>query len=143
MLNSLTTPVAIAGPVLSPSAGVIDLDAALARLGGNVDLYRQLYRMFVVDGAGMIDQLADLLAADRRQEAHRVAHTLKGLGGTMGTTALAAAAAQAEAAMARKASNEDGRTLAIVADEFSMACRSIEQALPAAASDEATIPGGT
>lgn len=131
MSNSPTLPVAMAGSVPSPAVGTLDLDAALARLGGNVDLYQQLYRMFIVDGAGMIDQLAQLLAAGRRQEAHRVAHTLKGLGGTMGTTALAAAAAEAEAAMAGKASDEDARILAIVADAFALACRSIEQALPA------------
>lgn len=135
MTDSLTTrvagaSVAAAGPVRSPVAGPVDLDAALARLGGNMGLYQQIYRMFCVDAGFMVGQLANLVATGRRQEAQRVSHTLKGLGATMGATVLAAAAQQAEAAMARDASDEDACLLANTSEAFVQACFSIEQALP-------------
>lgn len=136
MPDSLTTRVAVAsvaaaGPVPSPTAGPVDLDAALARLGGNMGLYQQIYRMFRVDAGSMVGQLANLVATGQRQEAQRVSHTLKGLGATMGATVLAAAAQQAEAAMAREASDEDAVLLADAREAFAQACFSIEQALPA------------
>lgn len=135
MPDSLTARVASAsvatGRVGSPAAGPVDLDAALARLGGNMGLYQQIYRMFRVDAGFMIGQLANLVATGRRQEAQLLSHTLKGLGATMGATVLAAAAQQAEAAMAREASDVDAGLLADARDAFAQACFSIEQALPA------------
>ena len=136
MLDSLTTraagaSVAAAGPVPSPTAGPVDLDAALARLGGNMGLYQQIYRMFRVDAGSMVAQLADLVATGQRQEAGRVSHTLKGLAATLGATELAARAQQVEAAMAREASDVDAVLLADARDAFAQACFSIEQALPA------------
>ena len=93
-------------------------------------LYQQIYRMFRVDAAFMIGQLANLVATGQRQEAHRLSHTLKGLAATMGATVLATAAQQAEAAMAREASDEDAVLLADAREAFAQACLSIEQALP-------------
>jgi two-component system sensor histidine kinase/response regulator len=123
--------VAAAGPVRSPVAGPVDVDAALARLGGNAGLYQQIYRMFRVDAGSMVGQLANLVATGRRQEAQRMSHTLKGLGATMGATVLAAAAERAEAAMAREARDEDACLLANTSEAFAQACFSIEQALAA------------
>jgi HPt (histidine-containing phosphotransfer) domain-containing protein len=117
------------GPAGPPVPGSIDLNAAVARLGGNRVLYQKLYRMFSVDAGAMVSQLAPLVAAGRRQEARRVSHTLKGLGGTMGAVALARAAAQAEAALAREASDEDARLLVETATAFTQACCGIELAL--------------
>jgi HPt (histidine-containing phosphotransfer) domain-containing protein len=136
MLDSLTSrvagaSVAAAGPVPSPTAGPVDLDAALARLGGNMGLYRQVFRMFRVDAGSMVAQLADLLATGQRQEAGRVSHTRKGLAATLGATGLAETAQQIEAAMAREASDVDAVLLADAGDAFAQACFSIEQALPA------------
>jgi HPt (histidine-containing phosphotransfer) domain-containing protein len=136
MLDSLTTRVAAAGPVPSPTAGPVDLDAALARLGGNMGLYRQVFRMFRVDAGSMVAQLADLVATGQRQEAGRVSHTLKGLAATLGATQLAATAQQAEAALAREASDEDARLLVETTEAFAQACFSIEQALPALAGSQ-------
>jgi len=123
--------VAAAGRNRSPVAGPVDVDAALARLGGNAGLYRQIYRMFRVDAGSMVDQLANLVATGRRQEAQRMSHTLKGLGATMGATVLAAAAERTEAAMAREARDEDASLLANTSEAFVQACFSIEQALAA------------
>lgn len=136
MPDSLTTRVAgasaaAAGPVRSPASGPVDLDAALARLGGNMGLYQQIYRMFRVDAGSMVGQLANLVATGRRLEAQRVSHTLKGLAATMGATVLAAAAQQAGAAMAQEASDEDAVLPADARAAFAQACFSIEQALPA------------
>lgn len=136
MPDSLTPRVAGAsvvatGPVPSPTAGPVDLDAALARLGGNMGLYRQVFRMFRVDAGSMVAQLPELVATGQRQEAGRVSHTLKGLAATLGATELAATAQQVEAAMAREAGDVEAVLLADARDAFTQACFSIEQALPA------------
>lgn len=123
--------VAAARPGQSSALGAVDLDAALARLGGNMGLYRQIYLMFRVDAGSMVGQLADLVKTGQRQEAGRVSHTLKGLGATMGATALAAAAGQAEAAMAQESGAADAVLLAAVSEALAQACFNIEQALPA------------
>jgi HPt (histidine-containing phosphotransfer) domain-containing protein len=122
--------VAAAEPVQSPTAGPVDLDAALARLGGNMGLYQQIYRMFRLDAGSMVGQLANLVATGQRQEARHVSHTLKGLGSTMGATLLTAAAGRAEAAMGRDASDKDAGLLAAVSEALAQACFNIEQALP-------------
>ena len=136
MADSLNThvaaaSVAAAGSIRSPVSGPVDVDAALARLGGNAGLYQQIYQMFRVDAGAMVGQLANLVATDRRQEAQRMSHTLKGLGATMGATVLAAAAERAEAAMAREARDEDACLVANISEAFVQSCLSIEQALAA------------
>ncbi len=130
-----------AGRDRSSAAEPVDLNAALARLGGNMVLYQQIYRMFRVDAESMVGQLADLVTNGRRQEAGRVSHTLKGLGATMGATVLAAAAQRVEAAMAQEASGEDAALLAVAGAAFSQACCSIERALPALSGSQCCSPG--
>jgi two-component system sensor histidine kinase/response regulator len=129
MLDCLTS--RVAGPVPSPTAGPVDLDAALARLGGNMGLYQQIYRMFRVDAGAMVGQLANLVATGQRQEAQRVSHTLKGLAATLGATELAGTAQQVEAAMAQESSDGDAGLLADAREALAQACLSIEQALTA------------
>ena len=113
------------------TAPAVDLKAALARLGGDVDLYRQLYPMFREDAQAMLGRLGDLLAGGQRLEAQAVLHTLKGLAATMGAMGLAAAAEQAEQAMSREASQDDLGLLANAHDAFVQTCCTLEQALPA------------
>ena len=116
--------------LLAPPNGPVDLSAAVARIGGNRDLYQQIYRMFRVDAGSMVTELARLVAAGQRHEAQGIWHTLHGLGGTMGATALAAVARRGEAAMARAASDEDASLLTEMARAFAQACLLIEQAMP-------------
>ena len=118
MSNGLSPLIGMTGPAGPPVPGSIDLNAAVARLGGNRVLHQKLYRIFSVDAGAMVSQLAPVVAAGRRHEAQRVSHTLKGLGGTMGAVALA-----------REASDEDARPLLETAAAFTQACCGIELAL--------------
>jgi PAS domain S-box-containing protein len=78
----------------------VDLAAAVRRLGGDMNFYRQLYPEVRSDAESMLARLDLLLAQGGREEAARLYHTIKGLAGTLGAQALSRVAAQAEHAMA-------------------------------------------
>ena len=115
----------------APAEGPIDLHGALARLDGDVDLYRELYPMFCQDTGLMLEQITQLLAESRRGEAARVLHKLKGLASTMGASALAGAALAAESAMLDAPSRQDEILCAAVHAAFAQGCRALENELPA------------
>jgi HPt (histidine-containing phosphotransfer) domain-containing protein len=77
----------------------LDVDGALARLGGNMDLYGNILKSFLTEFAGTSDQLARLLHEDKLTDARNLLHTLKGTAATVGSQQLAGVAAQAEAAL--------------------------------------------
>ena len=79
------------------AAAEVDLDAALARLGGKAPVYQRLLRGFVADLAVMPAQLTLHAARGETEAAVRLLHTLRGVAATLGATALAARAGAAEA----------------------------------------------
>ena len=96
-------------PVLPPeilaaaAAAGVDIDAALGRLGGNLDVYRRLLRRFVRDLLAVPAQLATSLQAGDAAPASRQMHTLKGLAATLGAMPLSRLAAEAERDLANTA----------------------------------------
>ncbi len=62
----------------------IDLDKGLKRLAGNQSLYIKLLRNFIRDYSDVMDRLQTLLANNDTESAIRIAHTAKGLSGTIG-----------------------------------------------------------
>ena len=56
---------------------IVDIDDALKRIGGNMDLYKRLLGRFI-DG-NHIETLEDALLSGDTDEAARLAHTLKGV----------------------------------------------------------------
>jgi HPt (histidine-containing phosphotransfer) domain-containing protein len=89
-----TTPAPIAA-----AASHVDLANAVRRLGGDINFYRRLYPSVKADTESMLARLGPLIAGGQRDEAGRLFHTIKGLAGTLGATALSHAAAEAEKAM--------------------------------------------
>lgn len=79
----------------------IDIDSALERLGGDVALYRKLLRYFVKDYAPMAEAIAEALRRGDRKSAERLAHSLKGLAGSISAARLCDAAEEFEAAIER------------------------------------------
>ena len=79
-----------------PSGPDLDLAAALRRTGGNRDLLRTVQTRF----AASLDEFAPTfraaLAEGRRDDAMRLAHTFKGIAGTVGASVVQAAAATLE-----------------------------------------------
>jgi len=79
----------------------LDTEAALARLGGNQTLYHRLLNMFCEENAQTAQKIRQAWLTGQSDEARRLAHTIKGLAGTIGATALANAAKALETSIAQ------------------------------------------
>ena len=69
-----------------------DLEGALARVGGNKDLYRKLLGMFAQKYKNAGEELDQLISDGKMEEAHGLAHTIKGVAGNIGAMDLFKAA---------------------------------------------------
>jgi PAS domain S-box-containing protein len=106
-------------PPWSPLPG-IDVDAALARLGGNQDALTALLKRFEQSQGGAVAEVRALLTAGERQQALQVLHRLRGVAANLGATDVARLSAAAEAVL----HDEHADTLAMPA-----ALGRLEQAL--------------
>jgi len=88
---------ALAAPDTGDTA--CDFVAALARLGGNLHLFRQQGRAFLDEAQTLADQLREHLGEKRRAEARRLSHSVKGVSGTLGLRALSATLGRVEHAL--------------------------------------------
>jgi len=77
----------------------VDVAAALKRLNGNAVVYRKLLKMFHDSEADAIERIQGAWNKGERQEAQRIAHTVKSLAGNIGANRLFAAAEQLERAI--------------------------------------------
>jgi two-component system, sensor histidine kinase and response regulator len=84
----------------------LDVELGLRRVMGKVDLYRSLLRKFVDSHGGFADDMAQAMARDDWATAERLAHTLKGVAGTVGATALQEQAQSLEAVIKAVASTD-------------------------------------
>ena len=80
---------------LAPIAG-LDQEAGLRRAGGQPQLYRRLQQAFVSDFGAAAVTLAAQLADGDWESAERLAHTLRGVAGTLGAGQIAQLAGQLE-----------------------------------------------
>jgi HPt (histidine-containing phosphotransfer) domain-containing protein len=71
-------------------------EAAIARLGGDLELYRELVRSFLDDSAGLVPRLEAAVTAADAQGVHKAAHNLKGTAATCGAISVAAIATELE-----------------------------------------------
>lgn len=62
----------------------VDRAAALKRLGGNEQLYRNLVRFFFEDSPGLLEDIRSGLRTGDREQVARAAHSLKGLAANFG-----------------------------------------------------------
>lgn len=69
---------------------------AIARLGGNAKLYRQLLKSFAKDQVHFMQTYRNYVVANDLDGAKRLCHTLKGIAGTLGMEELSTLAVQAE-----------------------------------------------
>ena len=93
-------------PMPTTSPVLLDSELALRRLGGDHALYAQIVQSYQAEAQAQMAGLQQGVAAQQWQDASRYAHTLKGLSGTVGALAMAAAAAQAELALKLGAAGE-------------------------------------
>ena len=76
-----------------------DFISALKRIGGNTKTYRRILGQVLEDEADVMERLAQSLDEEDRETAIRIAHTLKGVSGNIGATALQNVSAELEAAI--------------------------------------------
>ena len=92
------------GPEAEPTGEMpelpgIDVRTGLYRTNNNKTLFFKVLRSFVEDYHDARDRLVDDLAQGRKEEASRLAHSLKGVGGNIGALDLHDRAAAVEAAI--------------------------------------------
>jgi|GEM_PF-1297316 len=80
----------------------LDGETALAGLDGDENLYHQMLALFMRENATDVTRIRELLAQAFYADAHRIAHTLKGLAATLGLTALHRIAATVDLAFKAK-----------------------------------------
>ena len=91
-------PAASPMPPLSPLPG-IDVEAALARLGGNQDALTALLKRFEQSQGGAVGEVRRLLASGQRQQAAQVLHRLRGVAANLGASEVARLSAAVEAVL--------------------------------------------
>ena len=69
---------------ISGSIQDISKEQALKRLGNRQDLYDKYYKRFIDGYADASYRIRQLLASGSYEEAYRLAHSIKGLAGTLG-----------------------------------------------------------
>lgn len=105
-------PAAPAGELVVPEIEGVDVDGGLKRVAGNKKLYRNLLTQFAEKQGVAAKQIAESLKAKDASLAERIAHTVKGVAGNLGITAV-----QQSAALVEKAIREhDAATDSLLAD---------------------------
>jgi signal transduction histidine kinase/DNA-binding response OmpR family regulator len=112
-IRPVTQPVTASVEILLPNIAMLDTENGLRRAGGNKKLYRQMLSMFTSEYANYSQTFAEYLATDQWEEAQRLAHTLKGLTGTLGANDVQVVADQLE--LACKNQQTDATEVALAA----------------------------
>ncbi len=113
----------------SPAVPVVDgLDTAggLRRVAGNVKLYGSLLAQFVEGQAGAAERIRESLDRGEAAVAERLAHTVKGVAGTIGAGAVQAAAAELEKAIRERL---DGAAVEVLRGKLGTALASFAASL--------------
>jgi signal transduction histidine kinase/DNA-binding response OmpR family regulator/HPt (histidine-containing phosphotransfer) domain-containing protein len=95
-------------PAVPPVLEGFDTALGLYHVAGNAALYLQLLDSFRQSQAGTVAEVQSALARGDRDEASRIAHTLRGVAGSLGATVLERAAAGLEAVLAQDGAAQDG-----------------------------------
>ena len=73
-----------------------DIQAGVARVGGNAQLYRDLLQSFYREKRELVDRLNQLLEAGEQESAQELVHSVKGVAGNLSATDLFTAAKELE-----------------------------------------------
>jgi PAS domain S-box-containing protein len=121
-----------AAVLAAATAAGVDVDTAVARLGGKAAVYRRMLARFVTDLASWPAQLQTDMAQGGELAAARQLHTLKGVAATLGAAALASLAGQAERHLSAGASAAESRlAMAGVVDAINAAAPGLRALLRA------------
>ena len=135
-------PAAIRARRASGKFPALDPDKAIAGMGGE-GTYLTVLEKFIHNQNQTVRSIQDAIAAGELKTAERLAHTLKGIAGTIGATALAKSARQLEGAIRKNDSGSYPRLIAITEDGLAQAIASASDYLHAHAAEAgAVVPDG-
>ncbi len=125
-------------PVLVSSANatdesLIDVNAAIKRMGGDREFYDKVVFGFRTDAALLVAELQRCISVADHAQAMRSAHTLRGLAATVGAVTLSAQAQQIETTLNNEladASSEQAATLADMSADLTKQLAQVLSALP-------------
>jgi CheY-like chemotaxis protein len=83
----------------------LDIQRGITQVGGNEVLYTKLLREFLIDHKGDVTELEQAVFKKDFETGQRLAHTLKGLGGTIGAFRLSQISEMLETAFKEKSSD--------------------------------------
>ena len=112
-----------------PDLPVVKVAESVRRIGGSVTLYFSLLDKFRVNQRNFATSFREALAADDRSTAERLAHTLRGIAGTLGAETLQDLAKLLESSIKKEESGEVDSLLARVDKELATFIASIDQVL--------------
>lgn len=138
-LASADAPAAAVVPAGDPDEAVLCRDIGLRNLDGRVDAYDRLLQRFASGHAQDCEKIRDALASRDLETARRLAHTLKGMAGTLGAANLTTAAYNLERAV--REGQEPTTLVALLAHAHAalkLVLRRIERLFPA--STPAPVP---
>jgi HPt (histidine-containing phosphotransfer) domain-containing protein len=101
---------------MSTDTVVVDLDAALKRLGGDRNILVELAKMFAEDSPGLLDAIDQDIQQARYSDAGRAAHSLRGLAANFSAARLMLRLRELEAALAQ-GDGEGSLTLTVAVRE--------------------------
>ncbi|MBF0382925.1 MAG: response regulator [Magnetococcales bacterium] len=101
-----------------PQLPGVDMNAGVARLGGNRSSYLKLLQKFVTNQQSAVDNIYKALDNGEREIAIRIAHTLKGTTASIGALELSELAKNVERALITKEENPDQFQLQKLATEL-------------------------
>ena len=79
-----------------PEHPELDIDRGLQLVQNSTRLYQRIFDRFVTSQRNVVEQINKAVASNKREDAVRMAHTLKGLAGNLSSTTLAELARQLE-----------------------------------------------
>jgi two-component system sensor histidine kinase/response regulator len=115
--------------VTLPDLPGINVAESVRRMGGSATLYRTLLEKFRVNERDVIARIREALAADDRSTAERLAHTLRGIAGTLGDKTLQESARLLESSIKKGESGEVEPLLDRIDHELAAFIANIDQAL--------------
>jgi PAS domain S-box-containing protein len=96
-----------------PALAGIDVEDGVARVGGSAPAYRRILTRFRAGQAEAAEAIRSALEGDDREQAERLAHTVKGVAGNIGAHELRAAAAALESAIRSNAGDVETLVAAV------------------------------
>ncbi|MBW8191084.1 PAS domain S-box protein [Neiella marina] len=109
-----------------PSHAELNVDLALQRVQGSAKIYRKLLLRFVQHHQHFVDEFNALISSEQLPDAERLAHTFKGLCGSIGCEGLQAQAQQFESLVLSEPQQAAAQSQAIK-ESLQSICDSIEK----------------